>query len=243
MKARRAKTASAKSAAAPRYAPGLEAMLIPIEDLIPDPANARLHGEANLAAIRGSLARFGQRTPIVAQRDPNGALIIRKGNGTTEAARGLGWDQIACVVIEEGDASAVAYAIADNRTGDLATWDQEVLMKSLESLRGDEGLAGATGFTPDEIAKLLDIDPNEDPDFDPEEEWEGMPEFENEASFCQKIIVSFRSPEDVEAFAELVGQHDTITAKTKSIWFPKREREKLTDKAYVDEEDDEGDRF
>jgi len=53
-------------------------------------------------------------------------------------------------------------------------------------------------------------------------EWQGMPEFRHEdtAPF-QKIIVNFKTKEDVKKFAELTGIK--ITYKTNSIWYPKIE--------------------
>lgn len=51
-----------------------------------------------------------------------------------------------------------------------------------------------------------------------EEHWWGMPEFVSEdLKPYQKIIVSFRSLEEVRAFGELMGQR--FTSKTKSAWF------------------------
>lgn len=71
----------------------------------------------NIETIKASLARFGQRTPLVVQRQ---GMIVRKGNGTLEAARALGWGIIAALVVDEGDVPATAYALADNRSGELA---------------------------------------------------------------------------------------------------------------------------
>ena len=48
---------------------GLEIRPVPIDSLHQDPANARAHGEDNLDAIVGSLARFGQAEPLVVQSD------------------------------------------------------------------------------------------------------------------------------------------------------------------------------
>jgi hypothetical protein len=70
----------------------LQHLSIPIESLHLDPANARKHGDRNRLAIRSSLARFGQRKPIVVRKD---GMVVEAGNGTLEAAIELGWDQIA----------------------------------------------------------------------------------------------------------------------------------------------------
>ena len=104
--------------------------LISISDLTPDPANARKHGERNLKAIIDSLRAFGQQKPIVVDR--RGVVIA--GNGTLEAAKRLGWEEIAIVRTELEPTQATAFGIADNRTAELAEWDEEVLVSLLDSL-------------------------------------------------------------------------------------------------------------
>lgn len=50
--------------------------------------------------------------------------------------------------------------------------------------------------------------------------WQGMPEYVNrELTAWKTLKVHFRTPEDLRAFAELVGQTN-ITNRTPSIWFP-----------------------
>ncbi len=44
----------------------LEIKRVPLGSLHLDPANARTHGERNLEAIKGSLARFGLQKPGMA---------------------------------------------------------------------------------------------------------------------------------------------------------------------------------
>jgi DNA modification methylase len=104
--------------------------LVPIEDLTPDPANARKHGERNLSSIIDSLRAFGQQKPIVVDR--RGVVIA--GNGTLEAAKRLGWEEIAVVRTELDPTQATAFGIADNRTAELAEWDEDVLVSLLDSL-------------------------------------------------------------------------------------------------------------
>ena len=127
-----------------------------IAELSNDPANARKHDDRNIGSIVASLRRFGQQKPIVI--DMNN--IVRAGNGTLEAARRLGWDSIDCVKTDLKGSDAIAYAIADNRTSELAEWDSEVLAAQLNGLLvDDEELANAAGFTAEEIeAMLSDLD-------------------------------------------------------------------------------------
>ena len=103
-----------------------------IADLTPDPQNARQHDDKNLKAIQGSLKEFGQRKPIVVTE----AGVIVAGNGTVEAAKRLGWTQIDVVKVpDDWTADKIkAFAIADNRTAELATWSPEVLAAQLVEL-------------------------------------------------------------------------------------------------------------
>jgi site-specific DNA-methyltransferase (adenine-specific) len=103
-----------------------------IKELTPDPANARQHDEKNLKAIQGSLKEFGQRKPIVITE----AGVIVAGNGTVEAAKRLGWTKIDAVKVP-GDwtpEQTKAFALADNRTAELAAWSPEVLASQLVEL-------------------------------------------------------------------------------------------------------------
>lgn len=123
-----------------------------VAELSHDPANARKHSERNIQAIMGSLKRFGQQKPIVV--DSSG--VVRAGNGTLEAARILGWEEIDGVETGLQGTEATAYAIADNRTAELAEWDDDVLAATLQGLvTDDEDLLEAVGFDEDELAKLL----------------------------------------------------------------------------------------
>ena len=118
-----------------------------IAELKNDPANARKHSPRNLKAIRDSLDVFGQQKPIVV--DSRGVVIA--GNGTLEAARELGWDEIDVAVTDLDPAHAQAFGIADNRTAELAEWDTDVLGQLLEGMDRD-------------LADILSMDDLELPD-------------------------------------------------------------------------------
>jgi site-specific DNA-methyltransferase (adenine-specific) len=106
---------------------------IAIASLRPDPQNARTHDDKNLKAIEGSLREFGQRKPIVISQD----MTIVAGNGTVEAAKRLGWTEIEVVrVPTDWDADRIkAFALADNRTAELAEWDEQVMASQLAELQ------------------------------------------------------------------------------------------------------------
>ena len=109
----------------------LRALAVPITRLVPDPANARTHDERNLDAIRGSLAAYGQRKPVVVNRRTG---VVEAGNGTLRAALSLGWTHLAAVFVDDDPVTATGFAIADNRTAELAGWDEATLQKLLADI-------------------------------------------------------------------------------------------------------------
>jgi ParB-like chromosome segregation protein Spo0J len=126
--------------------PAMNIEHLPIPSLSPDPANARKHPDRNLEQIKASLRRFGQQKPIVI--DANN--VVRAGNGTLAAAKALGWKTIAAVRSDLVKSELTAYAIADNRSAELAEWDAEILSATLT-----DPAIGDVGFSIDEIDKML----------------------------------------------------------------------------------------
>jgi ParB-like chromosome segregation protein Spo0J len=125
-----------------------------IKDLTPDPNHARQHDDKNLKAIQGSLKQFGQRKPIVITEDG----VIVAGNGTVEAAKRLGWLEIQAVTVP-GDWTPnqiKAFALADNRTAELASWNMEVLDEQLWELEQEELDVTVLGFESRVVAEVED---------------------------------------------------------------------------------------
>ena len=127
-------------------------MKISITDLSLDPKNARKHSARNLEAIAASLEKFGQRKPIVVHRG-----VVLAGNGTLEAAKSLGWTEIEVAEVPEDwdNDTAKAYALADNRTAELAEWDESELAKQLLELQDADWDITELGF---DVPKLTDIE-------------------------------------------------------------------------------------
>lgn len=117
---------------------------VQIESLSFDSNNARKHSQKNLDAIAASLSTFGQRKPIVVTQDN----VVVAGNGTLEAARMLGWLKIDVVrVPPDWSADQVkAFALADNRSAELAEWNPEVLSAQLLELNEADFDIEALGF-------------------------------------------------------------------------------------------------
>jgi hypothetical protein len=64
-----------------------------------------------------------------------------------------------------------------------------------------------------------------------------MPEFNQpDNGAFRQIIISFDDQEGVDKFAALIGQ--SLTKKTKSLWYPPRPTNKVVDLFYFDERPD-----
>lgn len=123
---------------------------VKIDSLTVDPENARKHSKRNINAIASSLENFGQRRPLVVWDE-----VIIAGNGTLEAAKSLGWTDIEVTRVPSDWSSeqARAYALADNRTAELADWDPEILATQLIDL-------DSMGFNMSELGFSLDTQDN-----------------------------------------------------------------------------------
>jgi len=136
-----------------KISPQLKPLAVPLDGLNLDPANARQHDERGIGAVKASLGRFGQLKPIVVQKK---GRIVRAGNATVVAARELGWTEIAANVKAMSDVEARAYGIADNRTAELASWDDEQLAAILADLQADDSIdESVTGFIDADLAEVL----------------------------------------------------------------------------------------
>jgi DNA modification methylase len=126
----------------------------PIDTLELLPGNPRI---GNVDAVASSLKRFGQRKPIVARRDTRTVIA---GNHTLQAARQLGWSEIAVVFTDDDDATASAFALADNRTADLGTYDDQLLADLIREVGElDAALLADTGWDDEAVDNLLkDVD-------------------------------------------------------------------------------------
>jgi len=73
------------------------------------------------------------------------------------AARALNWTTIKAIRTNLAGSEATAFAIADNRTAELAEWDESALHQQLAAIAiDDEELLAATGFDEKQLAKLAD---------------------------------------------------------------------------------------
>lgn len=136
-----------------RGAEQLRPLLVPVHEIEPHPANPR---RGNVELIRRSLRAHGQQRAILVQKS-RGNIVA--GNHTWRAAVAEEWTHIAAVVEDMTDEQASAYLLADNRSSDDATYDDEALARLLVD-HERAGTLPETLFEPADVSRLLDgLDP------------------------------------------------------------------------------------
>lgn len=147
-----------------------------VDELTPDPRNARTHSDAQVEEIAASIRRFGWTSPALVDD------LIRAGHGRQRAAR-LIYDAGERIhmapgkdhgghVIPDGTMPVIdctgwtederrAYALADNRIAENAGWDIAILTGELDALASVDFDMAPLGFGEGAMAALL-TDPGED---------------------------------------------------------------------------------
>jgi DNA modification methylase len=139
----------------------------PLSAIRPYQNNPRINDPA-VDAVAASLREFGFRQPIVV--DEEGVIIV--GHTRFKAALKLGLATVPVhVALGLTPAQAKAYRLADNQTATLSRWDDDRLPLELAQLQGMDFDLDLTGFSADELLRLLEPGGTEgltDPDAVPE---------------------------------------------------------------------------
>ena len=131
----------------------LKPLAVPLDSIMPDERNARVHGPRNIEALKSSLAHYGQRKPVVVRA---ATRTIIAGNGLWQAARELGWEQIAAVFVDDDETRAVGYALMDNQSALLSEWDEDRLLRIIDELQAEEFDLSLTGFSTEDLQAIVE---------------------------------------------------------------------------------------
>lgn len=156
------------------------------DELIPYVNNPRVNDEA-VDFVASSIREFGWKVPIVI--DKNNVLVA--GHTRLKAAKKLGLETVPCIIADDLTEQQVkAFRLADNKVGEMATWDMDKLMIELEAL--DDIDMSEYGF--DEMEKeagafLEEVEDEEElDDVDRLESHYGVPYQGNKSRIADKII-------------------------------------------------------
>ena len=120
---------------------------VALNKIIPYIRNPRKNENA-VEKVASSIQEFGFRQPIVVDSEN----VIIAGHTRFEAAKRLGLDVVP-IHVADGltEQQAKAYRIADNRVGQEAEWDYDLLSLEIEEIEKRDIL----GFSDDEIKEIL----------------------------------------------------------------------------------------
>lgn len=126
---------------------------MPVQDIKPYETNPRRNGDA-VEDVARSIEEYGFRQPIVVDGDK----VIVAGHTRYKAAQKLGLTEVPVVIADDlSEKQAAAYRLADNKTGQKATWDNKLLLDELDFI-GDDFF---TGFDMGGVFDILDENEND----------------------------------------------------------------------------------
>lgn len=107
-----------------------------IDSIIPYERNAR-HNEKAIPVVADSIKEFGLRGTIGLESPENPVIVW--GHTRVAACKSLGWEEIPDAKIEYctdlTPEQVKAFRIADNKTGDIATYNKSMLREEVRSLK------------------------------------------------------------------------------------------------------------
>ncbi len=123
---------------------------IAVNKLKPWGDNPRKNEQA-VRAIAKSIKQFGFNVPILCDE----ALRVVAGHARLKAAKRLDMAKVPVIVLPLKDEDRRLFAIAENKTGELADWDTPKLKSILDELHSEELDLASLGYSPQELRWLL----------------------------------------------------------------------------------------
>lgn len=134
---------------------------VAVDKLIPYVNNAKQHSEKQITRLASSIREFGFVNPVLVDKDLN----VIAGHGRIAAAKKLDLKEVPCLFVEGlTEAQRKAYILADNRLGELAEWDMELVTSELELLQELDFDIDLTGFELPEPESDSEIEEDEYPE-------------------------------------------------------------------------------
>src|ERR1700738_777482 len=104
---------------------------VPIDQLKPDPRNARVHSRKQIRQIARSIESFGFNVPVLVGANLN----VIAGHGRVLAPKHLGLTEVPTIRLDHlTESQRRAFMIADNRLTEIAVWDDRLLAEKMKWL-------------------------------------------------------------------------------------------------------------
>jgi DNA modification methylase len=135
---------------------------IEIEKLHPWENNPRVNDHA-ISIVADSIRSFGFNVPILCDLN----LTIIAGHTRWKAAQTLGFDKVPVILLRMTDVQRKAFAIADNKSAEIADWDFPKLREIFTELKSEDINIENLGFSYEEVRRLI-LDEDKDENVIPE---------------------------------------------------------------------------
>jgi hypothetical protein len=197
-------------------------------ELRPSPSNWRTHPKGQRDALQAVLAEVGYADALLARELPDGSLELIDGHLRAETTPDM---EVPVLVLDVTEAEAKKILATLDPLAAMAEASAEKLDALLREVdTGSEALQKMLA----DLAVKSGVIPGEKGEYDPNAEWQGMPEFEQgDNKPFRTIIVHLGSQEAVDEFSALIGQ--PFSESVKYIWHPKQVKENLKAITCIDE--------
>lgn len=141
------------------------AVYVALDDLKPWDKNPR-HNAKAVSKVAASIKKFGFGNPILA-RKADGEIIA--GHTRLAAAKKLKLKSVPVRYLDISEADAHLLALADNKLGEIAEWDDVALAEVFKELQIEDADLASSGFSDTEVERLLgEVGDDEKPDTSPQ---------------------------------------------------------------------------
>lgn len=171
-----------------------------IEELKPYENNPR-NNEKAIDYVANSIKQFGFKVPLVIEKD--GTIVT--GHTRYEACKKLGIEEVPCIVADDLSKKQIkAFRIADNKTNDMAEWNDDLLSIELKDILDDIDMTDF-GFGEFELSILTEDMEPEDYDDDLIKEYS-----ENADNFLtnKRCIITYKSEEQEQWLKKLLNEEN-----------------------------------
>lgn len=180
----------------------MEIKMIKIEDLVPYENNPR-NNDGAVEYVANSIKKFGFKVPLVI--DKNNVIVT--GHTRYKASKQLGLKEVPCIIADDLTEKQIqAFRIADNKTNDMAEWNDDLLAVELKDVLGDIDMTDF-GFGDFELSMLID-------DMEPEKYDDDLIKqySENADDFLtnKRIIITYKTPEETEFLKNLIREDEEL---------------------------------
>ena len=173
---------------------------VKLEELKPYEKNPRKNDKA-IDYVANSIKEFGFKVPLVIDKN----YVIVAGHTRYQASKKLGLTEVPCLIADDlTDEQIKAFRIADNKTNDMAEWDDALLGEELKELVDSFDMTDF-GFGEFEISMLTEDMEPDDYDKDLIKEYSSS---SDDFLTNKRVIITYKTDEEEKFLKDLFKEDE-----------------------------------